>query len=212
MPIMPIPSHLLEIIPKSGTYIKSIMEFTGYNDVEAVCRLKDPKELQTMFDFAANVADGVQNRQEVYGIFASNPKRLRILPGIQSSFQRFLNEVEKLKPKSVASIVKPSSRKRTCINASVEDLENQVMHFLQKKGIERCFRINNNQDNFVYTCLHCHWKSILAIHEDEACLGLIKNHINHHCIIHVLVHAPESDTPDTSSSKWNSRHFRKQEN
>ena len=209
---MPIPSHLLEIIPKSGQYIKSIMGFAGYNDVEAVSRLKDPKELQTMFDFAADVADGVTNKEEIYGIFAANPKQLRILPGIEGAFQRFLNEVERMKPKTATAIVKPSSRKRPpkSTNVSVEDLESQVMDLLQEKRVDRCFRITNDQnDEFIFTCLHCHWKSVLVIHDDVACLRFVKNHITHHCIVSISVEVPESDASD-ASSKWNSRHFRNQ--
>ena len=106
----PVPTHLLRIIPTKGQYLKSIMELTGYNDVDSVSRLKDPKELQGMFDFAADLFDGVDNKEEVYGHFSKNPKCLRILPGIADAFKTFLEEVNKMKPTD-QSLVNPSKRK-----------------------------------------------------------------------------------------------------
>lgn len=91
------------------------MELTGYNDVDSVSRLKDPKELQAMFDFAADLFDGVDNKEEVYGHFSKNPKCLRILPGIADAFKTFLEEVNKMKPTD-QSLVNPSKRKRKVEN------------------------------------------------------------------------------------------------
>ena len=88
-------------------------------------RLKDPKELQAMFDFAANVSEGVSNKAETYGIFAQNPKRLCVLPGVAEAFKRFLNEVEKLKPPNQSS-VKNVSTKRKFSESFVND---NISHF-----------------------------------------------------------------------------------
>ena len=45
------------------------MELTGYNDVDSVSRLKDPKELQAMFDFAADCSMVLTIKKKCTGIF-----------------------------------------------------------------------------------------------------------------------------------------------
>ena len=45
-----------------------------------------------MFDFAADIADGVENKEEIYGIFSQNPSRLCVLPGIVGAFKSFLGQ------------------------------------------------------------------------------------------------------------------------
>lgn len=59
-------------------------------------------------------------------------------------------------------------------------------------------------------CVHCHWKTVLVMHDDVICLNGVCNHISHRCIVHVLVQNPENDS-SSCSSKWNLRIYRKRE-
>ena len=207
---VPIPEHLFQIIPKCGQYLKSIMKLTGFNDVHSVCRLNDPVELKNMFAFAADIADAIENKDEVYGIFSRNPERLRILPGIAQSFKRFLDEVDKLKPPDTSTNSRPKlKRKSPSKNVSIECVENQVLNLYKELCVKKSFRIVTKNDNFLFTCLNCHWESVLLIHDENvACLKFIKEHISLHCINLQKFDLEPTETP--SSSKWNSRSFRNQ--
>ena len=182
---VPIPAHLFEIIPKSGQYLKSIMELTGYNNIQSISRLKDPKELQAMFNFAADVADGIPNREEVYGIFSKNPKSLRLLPGIEEAFKSFLNEVHKLKPPNgQSSTTKQSSKLKRKAEAkvSIKDMENEITNVYKEYDVDKSFQIIDQNDNFLFTCLNCNWQSVLVSHDSKPCLRFVKDHLNLHCI------------------------------
>ena len=69
-----IPNHLWELIAEKGKYLKCIIDFCGYTDVDDVILLKDPENLRKMLDFAADMAETVTNKSEMYGPFATNPK------------------------------------------------------------------------------------------------------------------------------------------
>ena len=49
-----------------------------------------------MFMFAVEMIDLVPNN--MFGIFSRKPEKVCVLPGLELSFERFLNEVGKLKP------------------------------------------------------------------------------------------------------------------
>ena len=174
----PIPNHLWELIPEKGKYLRCIIEYCGYSDADDVILLKKPEKLNEMFSFAAEMVETVTNKTELYGPFAKNPEKLCVLPGIKIAFQRFLGEVEQLK--SEKPLEKSSNRKRPLNTLSIEDIRSQIDCWLEEKGIKRRFRVSTSPtsiNNCTYTCLHCHWESIIVVHEDVACLNFIKNHI-----------------------------------
>lgn len=211
-----IPAHLFEIIPKSGQYLKSIMELTGYNNIQSISRLKDPKELQTMFDFAADVADGIPNREEIYGIFSKNPKSLRLLPGIEEAFKSFLNEVHKLKPPNsqLSTTGRSSKLKRKAeAKVSIQDVEKEITDVYEEHNVYKSFQIISQNDSFLFTCLNCNWQSVLVLHDSKPCFRVVKDHLNLHCLGNRESNTDESFDvvgSSCSSSKWNSRTYRNQ--
>ena len=92
-----IPEHLWNLIPNSGLYLKNIIQFSGYADVDSMLRLKKPDEMKKMFKFAVEMIDLVPNKDDMFGIFSRKNEKVCVLPGLELSFERFLN-VGKLKP------------------------------------------------------------------------------------------------------------------
>ena len=213
-----IPEHLWNIIPESGQYIVEVMKFCGYSDLESISKLKDPKEREKMFSCMREISETIETqaeRKNLFGIFCEAPDKLRILPGLERTFNRFLEEVEKVRTsrKNPNQLVKkPFSerRKRSSNVLDVDDINLQVEQLFQKRNITRLFRITCNDKECIYVCVHCHWKTVLAIHDDVVCLNSVGNHISHHCIVHVSVQNPVNDST-SSSFKWNLRAYRKKE-
>ena len=57
-----------------------------------------------MFNFVIEMIDIIPNKEEMFGIFAAKPGKVRITPGLQGP------EVEKLKPKEKSVIISESPR------------------------------------------------------------------------------------------------------
>ena len=70
-----IPSHLWNIFPPNGMYLKNIMEFCGYQSREAIICLKHPDEVTKMFDFVKEMTDVIDDKPAMFGIFASKPEK-----------------------------------------------------------------------------------------------------------------------------------------
>ena len=51
-----------------------------------------------MLKFAVEMIDLVPNKDDMFGIFSRKPEKVCVLPGLELSFERFLNEVGILKP------------------------------------------------------------------------------------------------------------------
>ena len=68
------------------------MEFCGYQSKEAILRLKNADELQKMFKLAKDMADVItdEEKKKVFGIFASKPEKVKMLPGLEITFKQFL--------------------------------------------------------------------------------------------------------------------------
>lgn len=126
-----ISEHLWAIIPESGQYIVEVMKFCGYSDLESISKLNNPKE-----------------REKMFGIFWEVPDKLRILPGLEQNFKRFLEEVEKVKnsrkdPNQQVKKTFFQHRKRPSNDLDVDDIIGQVDQFFQDRNITRLFRVTN---------------------------------------------------------------------
>jgi hypothetical protein len=95
----PIPDNLWRLIPPQGSYLKKIMMWCGYENRDAIVKLKDKGELNKMFKFVTDRLELIDNKTEMFGVFAKNPLMVTILPGLESNFKRFLSKVENLVPK-----------------------------------------------------------------------------------------------------------------
>ena len=104
------------------------------------------------------------------------------------------------------SLVNPSKRKRKVENGlSLEDVESQVSNLHKELAVEKSFRIVLKNENFLYSCLKCHWESSLVIHKGKTCLQFVKDHIHNQCSDTFF-----EPTEKQTSSKWNSRTYRNQ--
>ena len=137
--LVEIPAHLWDIFPKRGECLKRIIQFSGFEDVDSVLRLKRPEEVTKMFNFVIEMIDIIPNKEEMFRIFAAKPEKVRITPGLQGPFQKFLAEVEKLKPKEKSVIISESphssKRKGNAIDTiTLDEIKIQMKRRLQEKG------------------------------------------------------------------------------
>lgn len=99
-----------------------------------------------MFDFAADLADGVQNRDEIYGNFSQNPKSLRVLSGIVKTFTLFFDEVCKLTLPDQLQISRSKLKRKADIILSIEDTKKYVNNLYKEYNAEKSFQIISNND------------------------------------------------------------------
>merc|ERR1719354_821945 len=92
------------------------MEFCGYQSSEAIVRLKNPDELQKMFDFVKEMTDIIDDKQEMFGIFAPKPEKVRVLPGLEVTFKKFISSVEAHRTNdALASVPTSSTTSKKCL-------------------------------------------------------------------------------------------------
>ena len=100
------------MFPEQDTFIPNIMKFCGYLNGNSILKLKNESEVQKMFEYVVKMAELIHDKQAIFGIFAPKPTLLSEMgmpPGTWSTFERFLDRVDKLLPKPV----KLKSRKTT---------------------------------------------------------------------------------------------------
>ena len=100
------------MFPEQDTFIPNIMKFCGYLTRNSILKLKNESEVQKMFEYVVKMAELIPDKQAMFGIFAPKPTLLSEMgmpPGTWSTFERFLDRVDKLLPKPV----KLKSRKTT---------------------------------------------------------------------------------------------------
>ena len=90
-----IPQSVWNIIPKSSAYMKNILKFSGYTTRESFALINGLDDLQKVFDFVKENSELID--PESLGIFAHNPEKLKILPGVEGIVRRFLNKIKSLK-------------------------------------------------------------------------------------------------------------------
>ena len=165
-----IPENIWALIPPRGAYLIEIMKFCGYDEVDSVLLLREEDERTKMFDFIKEMVDIVDDKEKTFGIFATVPEKVRILPGVERKFEDFLDEVQKLKnpvrkvgkenrkrkntdPETKKSNKKTEKQPRT---ETVESLTFQMDKWLLKKKMSKAFHISSSDDgNFVFNCDEC---------------------------------------------------------
>ena len=165
-----IPKNIWGLIPSCGEYLIEIMKFSGYDEIDSVLQLKEDEERKKMFDFVKEMIDVVEDRDKTFGIFATVPDKVRVLPGLEKKFEDFLNAVEKLrnpkktvekgnrkrpndKEKPKQAVVKPEKNPRT---ETSDTLKHQMNQWLKKKNMIKGFKFSTNSSgNFVFVCEEC---------------------------------------------------------
>lgn len=97
-----IPSELWNIFPTHGNYIVELLKFAGYQSRETILKLKDPDEKRKWLTFVAEhsfLMDETE-KKKTFGIFAKKPEFVKIIPGLETVFTRFIKSVEDLIPKA----------------------------------------------------------------------------------------------------------------
>ncbi len=71
------------MFPQSGQYLKNIMKSSGYETIESILKLRHQEELNKMFDFIKSVSDIIEDKEEMFGVFKSNPNKVTLIPGLE---------------------------------------------------------------------------------------------------------------------------------
>ena len=179
------------------------MKFSGFDTRSSVIRLKNPEELNAMFQFAIEMADDLssEERRNIFGVFHSNPKKLRMLPGLKDSFFSFIRLVEG-KP-AIETPLKDSSKRKLSLGSqekdnrttqktakinkiiavkqTVADVKSRMEKWLSKNAEEEVsFELSatiNKPNCMAYKCLLCDWRT--DIHSDKGgryCLSNANKH------------------------------------
>lgn len=171
-----IPEHLYNIFPPNGQYLIEIMKYCAYSDVESVLELKKTEKRKEMFEFVKEMLDVIEDKEKMLGIFLKIPHKLRMLPGLTHSFDRFLVEVEKLKNPSKTgeksgkckrkggafSSEVPSQKqsKKQPSAVTVDSLTHQMDGWMKKKSYSQSFTISKSGDDFSFYCKVCNHQAI----------------------------------------------------
>ena len=134
-----LPSHVWDRFPSNDTYLKNLMLFCQYTHREAILRLKDGDEVKRMFQSVLELEELIpdEQRRDMFGIFERKPSLLRILPGLQPGFKRWLQEVENLVPKrGMCSKSHPPEKKRKKHNADADAMQMETSNSTGKKDNE----------------------------------------------------------------------------
>ena len=124
--------------------------------------------------------DLVPNKDDMFGIFSRKPEKVCVLPGLELSFERFLNEVGKLKPGEKSTSKKePPAIKKTLVKlkqtmlsrrSMSTILKSQMRNWMSKHNMMQCIEITWTQGieptcTFSFMCLVCKWSTNLLIDE-----------------------------------------------
>ena len=148
--------------------------------MDDIIRLKSDDEVDKMFQFAISMHDSVSDdeKKKIFGGFYTNPTKLRILPGLKSTFESFFKSVEgkpaSKHPTTKASSPGPSNLKKEKVNkivavqSTVNDVRSRTSKWLLKKCKEKAvtFEIStqeNEMNGFLYKCLVCKWRTNIPL-------------------------------------------------
>ena len=167
------------------------MEFAGYQTRESVARLRNANELQKMFDFVVEMADVINDKNIFGGIFEFKPDKVRVLPGLEPVFKRFLDEVEgKERPMVLerhnAKQNKNASKEqkqREEVTISTESLTTHLKNWCRKRGFDGDPKIKMERippNKYIYSCI-CNEKIVLATSNKSVSLSNAQRHIKDVC-------------------------------
>ncbi|CAB4013594.1 Hypothetical predicted protein, partial [Paramuricea clavata] len=136
-----IPDEIWNMFPSKGTYLKNIIKFSGYETIDSVLKLKSKDEIEKMFLFVKTMADIVEEKDAMFGIFSKCPEKVMLLPGLEPVLTKFLDAVEKLKSeKSSKKIPKDSAKKITmtkptssCPPLSVSEIHKRMLNWIHNQ-------------------------------------------------------------------------------
>ena len=57
------------------------MRFSGYENTQAILKLRSQEERNRMFNFAKSMSEIIEDKEEMFGIFKANPQKLMLIPG-----------------------------------------------------------------------------------------------------------------------------------
>ena len=81
--IMVIYHQSWNIFPSRGNYVKNILQFSDYETACSVLKLRDKNELYKAFSFVKSVSDIIPDKEEMFGIFSTNPQKVMLIPGLE---------------------------------------------------------------------------------------------------------------------------------
>ena len=78
-----IPQELWHMILPCGSYLKNIMEFSGYTKRKSIVKLADKKEISKMFEFVKSMSGVIEDKKAMFGVFDKCPNKVMLLPGLE---------------------------------------------------------------------------------------------------------------------------------
>eukprot|EP00794_Sanderia_malayensis_P019186 gene19186-21108_t len=199
-----IPQDVWNIIPSSGDYLRNVIEFSGYVTREAIIRLKDKDELEKMFAFVRSMHETVDDKNAMFGIFSKNPERVTLLPGLQISFERFLDAIEQLpetdeskaevkyrktQPKHETPLT--DSQKIVCIDILKSRMEDWI--YRQESAREKLDEMQikpentfaiaeiSGSNNLLFQCLICQTRIAMQTSKGSLSLSNARRHLVKRC-------------------------------
>ena len=179
------------------------MEFAGYTTRDAVLRLRDAKELRKMFEFAIDMSDIIEDKQNYFGIFAKKPEKVRVLPGLEAVFKDFLHAVAASKQPARAEVIPQAialkRKKPSTIPVTCETLVDQMLQWCEKKGHDGHgkVRIEKSPPNkYCFTCIYSE-KIVLTVTRNGVSLSNVQRHIKDVCWM--AEKSPNPERPKKSS-------------
>ena len=181
------------------------MNFCGYCNRASILKLKDKDEFKKMFKFVVDRQELVSDKNKMFGIFASNPALLTILPGLEPTFKRFLSKVEEIIPKTKVTVNASSKpvkeRKTTDISStsktpSNDELSDRLTSWVLKKAsennkkeltnesVKQLFKIESLDENkFKFTCKQsgCSENILLHLQNGRVSMSNIHRHLQNSC-------------------------------
>ena len=194
-----IPEHLWKIFPPCGSYIRPLLEFCGYATRNSILELKTKEKQDAMISFARenHTCLSEEAKEKTFGMFALHPEKLCILPGLQNTFNEFLQSIDGKSVKSRNSqsgsrkrklVLSPPSTsasiktKKTAVHLTAENVRDQMKKWtkgekMKEKNIK--FEITSTEgiEGFGYKCLLCNWfRTILLEDNGKMLLSNIQHH------------------------------------
>ena len=135
--------------------------------------------------------DVVEDKAKIFGMFASKPENIVILPGPKPVFEKFVQGVKNLKNPKKKSHLKPKNK--TIMKAkekaaqnekvikipTIEDLTLQMKSWMSKQSIQKPFAFENttNPSTFLFICSNCKWKNhVTSNAKGTVCLSNVQKH------------------------------------
>lgn len=196
-----LPASIWNSLPPNANYVKECIKLSGYDNVESIVKLGDEKEQNKMFQFVVDMKDAVPDPKATFGIFEKKPESIKLLPGLEPIFKKFIDKVKNFaNRKSGSSTVSLSVEKKSkptlkakkivekkltsVVVPTVKDIEKQMTKYMVKIDITKPFKVTPTENplTFSFLCEYCRWIGMVTVNrEGKALLSNVQRHFKSQC-------------------------------